>query len=61
MSIQSNIIKTEVTVEFYSSPNPGNEAHLREVLRNYFSAKGVPTEQEYKDNMPVHNIVIKLD
>lgn len=34
--------KMTVTVRFKVKHNPGNEEHLRMLLHNYFSAKGVP-------------------
>lgn len=36
--------KLKVEIVFNVKHSPGNEAHLREIVRSYFKGKGVPTE-----------------
>lgn len=37
--------KIKVEIVFNVEHNPGNEEHLKQVLRNYFKGKGVPTAE----------------
>lgn len=37
--------KLKIEVVFNVKHSPGNDSHLREILRNYFRGKGVPTQQ----------------
>ncbi len=47
-----------LTATFYAEINPGNEAHLKQVLKNYLEGKGIATEQKWIDGKPYHDVII---